>query len=61
MNANMDRMVDVAAAMGEPVSSLSKQGAAERGILAVQCLMLDIGLPTTLDKVGVVKEGVPLI
>jgi 1,3-propanediol dehydrogenase len=58
MNAKLDRMVDVAFAMGEKVEALSKHEAAEKAIVAVQCLMVDIGLPTTLDKVGVVKEKI---
>jgi alcohol dehydrogenase len=58
MNANIDRMVDVASAIGERVESLSKHAAAEKAVAAVQCLMVDIGLPTTLDKVGVMKESI---
>jgi alcohol dehydrogenase class IV len=58
MNANMDRMIDIAAAMGEQVERYSKREAAERAIVAVQLLMVDIGLPTTLDKVGVQKEAI---
>jgi 1,3-propanediol dehydrogenase len=58
MNTNLDRMVDVAFAMGEKVEALSKPEAAEKAIVAVQCLMVDIGLPTTLDKVGVMKEKI---
>jgi alcohol dehydrogenase class IV len=58
MNANMDRMVDVAVAMGEPVEGLSKREAAEKAIASIQCLMVDIGLPTTLEKVGVEKRAI---
>ncbi len=58
LNANMDRMVEVAATMGEPVGGLSKRDAAERAITAVQCLLLDIGLPTTLARLGLKKEAI---
>jgi 1,3-propanediol dehydrogenase len=58
MNADMDRMVDVAVAMGEPISGLSKREAAEKAIAAVQCLLVDIGLPTSLEKVGVEKKAI---
>jgi len=58
MNANMDRMVDVAVAMGEQVGGLSKREAAEKTIMAVQLLMVDIGLPTTLYQVGAQREAI---
>jgi alcohol dehydrogenase class IV len=58
MNADINRMVDVAVAMGEPVEGLSKREAAEKAVVAVQLLMLDIGLPTTLDQVGVRREAI---
>jgi alcohol dehydrogenase len=58
MNADMDRMVDVAVAMGEPISGLSKRESAEKAITAVQYLLVDIGLPTNLEKVGVDKEAI---
>jgi alcohol dehydrogenase len=58
MNANMNRMVDVAVSMGEQVQGLSKREAAEKAVTAVQLLMVDIGLPTTLDKVGVQRDAI---
>ena len=58
MNANMDRMVEVAIAMGEPISGLSNRNAAEKAILAVRQLIVDIGLPTSFEEVGLKKEAV---
>jgi alcohol dehydrogenase class IV len=58
MNADMDRMVEVATALGEPIGGLSKREAAEKAITAVQLLVTDIGLPTTLDKLGVEKQSI---
>ncbi len=58
MNANMNRMVDVSITLGEQIGGLSKREAAEKAITAVQLLMVDIGLPTTLDKVGVEKKAI---
>ncbi len=58
MNADMVRMAKIAEAMGEPVGGLSARDAAGRAIDAVKCLLVDIGLPTTLDKVGVDKKAI---
>ncbi|MBI3995623.1 MAG: iron-containing alcohol dehydrogenase, partial [Nitrospirae bacterium] len=58
LNVNMDRMVNVAAALGESIGDLSKPEAAEKAIGAVERLIVEIGLPTTLDKVGVEREAI---
>jgi len=61
MNADMARMAKIAEAMGEPVAGLSARDAAGRAIDAVKCLLVDIGLPTTLDKVGVDKKAISML
>jgi alcohol dehydrogenase class IV len=61
MNADMVRMAKIAEAMGEPVAGLSARDAAGRAIDAVKCLLVDIGLPTTLDKVGVDKKAISML
>jgi alcohol dehydrogenase class IV len=59
LSANIARMADVAAAMGAPVDGLSQESAAEQAITAVRWLLVEIGLPSTFDKVGVAKESIP--
>ncbi len=61
LKTNMTRMAQVAAAMGESVEGLTPQEAAEQAIAAVQWLLLDIGLPSTFDKVGVAKDAIPAL
>ena len=58
LNTNMDRMIEVAKALGEQVNGLSKREAAEKAISAVKWLLVDIGLPKTLGEVGVTKEAI---
>ncbi|MBI3621589.1 MAG: iron-containing alcohol dehydrogenase [Nitrospirae bacterium] len=53
------RLAEVAGALGERVEDLDPQAAAERAVIAVQWLLSDIGLPATLDKIGVAKEAIP--
>ena len=58
MNADVRRMARVAEALGESVGGLSARAAAERAIDAVMLLMVDVGLPTSLGKVGVDKSAI---
>ncbi len=58
INADMGRMAKVAEALGEPIAGLSTREAAGRAVEAVKCLLVDIGLPTTLGKVGVDKKAI---
>ncbi len=58
MYADVRRMARVAEALGEPVGGLSTRAAAQRAIHAVMLLMVDVGLPTSLDKVGVDKDAI---
>jgi alcohol dehydrogenase class IV len=59
--ADVRRMARVAEALGEPVSGLSPTAAAQLAIHAVMLLMVDVGLPTSLDKVGVDKDAIPTL
>ncbi len=58
VNADMRRMATVAEVLGEPVSGLSLRAAAQRAIDAVKLLLMDVGLPTSLDKVGADKTAI---
>lgn len=58
MNADMWRMATVAEVLGEPVAGLSPRAAAQRAIEAVKLLLLDVGLPTSLEKAGVDKNAI---
>jgi alcohol dehydrogenase class IV len=58
MNADIRRMAKVAEALGESVAGLSARAAAQRAIDAVMLLMVDVGLPTSLEKVGVDKNAI---
>jgi len=59
LKSNTARLARVAGAMGEAVEGLTQQEAAEQAIAAVQWLLADIGLPSTLEKVGVVEAAIP--
>jgi len=59
LNVDMERMAKLAVAMGEPVEGLSLRAAAERAIVAVQTLLEDIGMPSSLDEVGVGRQSIP--
>jgi alcohol dehydrogenase class IV len=54
--ADVRRMAKVAEALGELGDGLSERAAAQRAIDAVMLLMVDVGLPTSLEKVGVDKH-----
>jgi 1,3-propanediol dehydrogenase/alcohol dehydrogenase len=43
--------------LGESVAGLGARAAAQRAIDAVTLLMVDVGLPTSLDQVGVDKSA----
>lgn len=59
MIACVDRLADIAVAMGEQVDGLSKREAAEKAILAVRRLGKSIGLPTTLSEYGADPKLMP--
>jgi alcohol dehydrogenase class IV len=55
--ADGGRMVKVAEMLGESVAGLGARAAAQRAIDAVTLLMMDVGLPTSLEQVGVDKNA----
>jgi len=57
--ASMDRMVDIAVAMGEQVEGLSKREAATKAPLAVAQLAKSIGIKTKLSEYGVDPKVIP--
>jgi len=56
--ADGHRMAKVAEVLGESVAGLSARAAAQRAIDAVMLLMVDVGLPITLEKVGVDRNAI---
>lgn len=57
--AAVDRFVDIAVAMGENVSGLSRRDAAARAIRAVRQLNEDLGIPNSLREIGLGVEDIP--
>lgn len=57
--AKLDRYVDIAVAMGENVTGLSKREAAEKALTAIQVLSKDVGIPANLTELGVKIEDLP--
>ena len=51
--AKVDRFVDIAKAMGEPVEGLSPRAAAEKALEAISKLSTDVGIPAGLKQLGV--------
>ncbi len=56
-----DRLANIAEAMGEDTSGLTPREAAYASVDAVRELIEDVGLPTTLKEVGVMKEDLPML
>jgi alcohol dehydrogenase class IV len=56
-----DMLANIAEAMGEDTSGLTNREAAYASIDAVKELIKDVGLPTTLKEVGVMKEDLPIL
>jgi alcohol dehydrogenase len=54
--AKVDRFVDMAEAMGEPVAGLSKRAAAEKALEAIKCLSKDVGIPSGLAELNVKEQ-----
>lgn len=57
--ACVDRLADIAAALGEEIEGLSKREAAEKASLAVRQLSKSIGLPATLSEYGADPQLIP--
>lgn len=58
--ARLGRFARIAALLGENVSGLSEQAAAERAVAAVERLKADIGIPLRLRDLGVSPEQIPV-
>jgi len=56
MIAKMDRFVDIAIALGEPVEGLSIRAAAEKALDAIKQLSRDVGIPSGLKELGVKEK-----
>ncbi|NLI80817.1 MAG: iron-containing alcohol dehydrogenase [Deltaproteobacteria bacterium] len=61
MIAKMDRFVDIARAMGEPVDGLSLRAGAERALEAIKTLSEDVGIPKGLKELGVKEEDLKIM
>ncbi|NTW35803.1 MAG: iron-containing alcohol dehydrogenase [Syntrophobacteraceae bacterium] len=59
--AKVDRFVDIAKAMGEPVDGLSQRAAAEKAIEAIKILSKDVGIPSGLKELGVKDEDLKIM
>jgi 1,3-propanediol dehydrogenase/alcohol dehydrogenase len=55
------RMAKVAEMLGESVAGLNARAAAQRAIDAVTLLLMDVGLPTSLEQVGVDKRAISML
>jgi alcohol dehydrogenase class IV len=55
--ADGGRMAKVAEMLGESVAGMGARAAAQRAIDAVTLLMVDVGLPTSLEQVGVDRNA----
>jgi alcohol dehydrogenase class IV len=51
---------NIARLLGEDVSELSEEQAAERAIVAVEKLRTDIGIPSRLSELGVTEKDLPV-
>lgn len=57
--AAVDRFMNIAIAMGENVSGLSRRDAAARAVRAVRQLNEDLGIPNSLREIGLGVEDIP--
>jgi alcohol dehydrogenase len=56
MSARMNRFVEIALAMGEPIDGLPVSSGAEKALEAIKTLSADIGIPAGLGQLGVKEE-----
>jgi len=61
MIAKMDRFVDIAVAMGEPVEGMSVRAAAEKALDAIKQLSKDVGIPSGLKELGVKEKDLKIM
>ncbi len=59
--ACMDRLADIAIAMGEPDRGLSRRALAEKAIELMRVFAKDLNIPERLHEVGVREDDVPVI
>jgi alcohol dehydrogenase len=59
--ACMERLADIAVAMGEGQPGLSVRALAEKAIESIRLLAHDLGIPDRLGELGVKEEDIPLI
>lgn len=57
--ARLQRTAKIAELLGEDISGLNEESAADRAIVAVKQLKADIGIPAGLSDVGVQAEQIP--
>lgn len=56
---NLQKFADIAEALGVDIRGLSLREAAEKAVLEVEMLSRDVGIPETLDEIGVSKDQIP--
>lgn len=56
---NLQKFADIAEALGVDIRGLSLREAAEKAVLEVEMLSKDVGIPETLDEIGVTKDQIP--
>lgn len=61
MISNPQRFADIAEFLGENIDGLSTREAAEKAISALRTLATDVGIPATLEEMGVKKEDFELM
>ena len=61
MSVVLDRLVDLAAALGVDTRNMSPQRAAQAAIAAIETLNADIGIPRRLSEVSVTPEMIPVM
>lgn len=59
--SNPQRFADIAEFMGENIDGLSVRDAADKAVDAMRQLATDVGIPTTLEEMGVKREDFQLM
>jgi len=61
MSVVLDRLVDLASALGVETDGISPHHAAEAAVAAIEKLNAEIGIPRRLSEVGVTAEMIPMM
>ena len=61
LNANPQRLADIAVALGENIEGLSIRDAAEKGLDAIVKLSQDVGIPAGLTELGAKEKDFELM